>query len=348
VTGPGTAEAAARVAVRRALAELPPGGLVLVACSGGADSLALAAATAFAAPRLGLRAGAVVVDHGLQPGSDDVAQRAAQACRDLGLAPVEVRRVAVEGDGAGGPEAAARTARYAALERSARVHSAAAVLLAHTLDDQAETVLLALARGSGARSLAGMAPKRGLYRRPFLGLRRADTEAVCVDRALAWWDDPTNGRGSGLGRASGAAAGEDLPLRSRVRSEVLPVLEQVLGPGVPVALARTAAQLRDDADLLDELAADLLDRARTRTGDPATRCVVLDVGPLADAPRALRTRALRRAAREAGCPPAALGSTHVAALEAFVTRWRGQGPAHLPGPVLATRECGTLVLRPGP
>ena len=408
MAGPTSAEAAARVALRGALADLPPDALVLVACSGGADSLALAATAAFVAPRAGLRAGAVVVDHGLQPGSDDVAATAARACHGLGLDPVEVRSVVV--GGAGGPEAAARDARYEALEAAAREHGAAAVLLAHTLDDQAETVLLGLARGSGARSLAGMPPVRGVLRRPFLGLRRADTEAVCRAVGLSWWDDPTNGPAPGPGVDSGPS----LPLRSRVRTELLPELERVLGPGVPAALARTAAQLRDDADVLDALAADLLARA-TAEGDvafaegdvvfaegdtafaggdaagattasprprlspsadpaspsvipvspsanttspsvdpaspsatpasPSADVVVLGVPVLAEAPRALRTRALRLAAARAGSPVGALSAAHVAALDALVARWRGQGPVHLPGPVLGSRECGSLVLR---
>ncbi|MGC5168614.1 tRNA lysidine(34) synthetase TilS [Luteimicrobium sp. DT211] len=358
MAGPTPSEAAARVALRGALADLPRGALVLVACSGGADSLALAATAGFVAPRAGLRAGAVVVDHGLQPGSDDVAASAAGACRGLGLEPVEVRGVVVSrGGGAGGPEAAARDARYEALEAAAREHGAAAVLLAHTLDDQAETVLLGLARGSGARSLAGMAPVRGVLRRPFLGLRRADTEAVCRAVGLAWWHDPTNGPARPGGPAGAVpfddapGAGTPLPLRSRVRTELLPELERVLGPGVPAALARTAAQLRDDADVLDALAADLLARsladgdALFADGDVASPPVVVDVGPLATAPGALRTRALRLAATRAGSPAGALTAAHVAALDALVVRWHGQGPVHLPGPVLGSRECGRLVLR---
>ncbi|HWK93096.1 MAG TPA: tRNA lysidine(34) synthetase TilS [Luteimicrobium sp.] len=358
MAGPTPSEAAARVALRAALADLPPGALVLVACSGGADSLALAATAAFVAPRAGLSAGAVVVDHGLQPGSDDVAATAARACRGLGLEPVEVRGVVV--GGGGGPEAAARDARYAALEDAAREHGAAAVLLAHTLDDQAETVLLGLARGSGSRSLAGMPPVRGVLRRPFLGLRRADTEAVCRAVGLTWWDDPTNGTADDggspnrRGSSSGGTRDDDprrldaLPLRSRVRTEVLPELVRVLGPGVPAALARTAAQLRDDADVLDALAADLLARAQNDAEDAdaeATSPSSLDVRALADAPRALRTRALRLAATRAGSPGGALTAAHVEALDALVVRWRGQGAVHLPGPVLGARECGRLVLR---
>ena len=367
--------------MRAALRDLAPGSLVLVACSGGADSLALAAATAFVASRDALRAGAVVVDHGLQEGSADVAARAGEQCRALGLDPVEVRRVRV--GSRGGLEAAARHARYALLDGVAHRAGAAAVLLGHTLDDQAETVLLGLARGSGARSLAGMAAGRGIYRRPLLGLRRADTEAVCSANGLTWWTDPTNGGAAGAAGAPTQAGAADLPLRSQVRTRVLPVLEDVLGPGVAVSLARTADQLREDADLLDDLAARLLDRARVTVpgdrvtapdeprepagadatdaaspggGPAATRgeppvtgpdvAVVLDTQVLAAAPAALRRRALRAAALEAGSPAGSLFASHVATLDALVTAWRGQGPAHLPGDLRAARTRGRLFLGP--
>ncbi|OZB47829.1 MAG: tRNA lysidine(34) synthetase TilS, partial [Cellulomonas sp. 14-74-6] len=224
MTGPSAAVAAVRLAVSRELADLPAGSLVLVACSGGADSLALAAGTAFVVGRSArhvdeaggvppLRAGAVVVDHGLQDGSAAVATRAAEQCRRLGLNPVLVVPVTVRGPG--GPEAAARDARYAALEEAARRTGAAAVLLGHTLDDQAETVLLGLARGSGARSLAGMPTRRGPFRRPLLRLRRAETAAACTALRLVPWQDPTN------------AAAPDGPRRSRVRHQLLPAAERV-------------------------------------------------------------------------------------------------------------------------
>lgn len=322
MSGPAPAVAAARLAVRADLADLTAGALVLVACSGGPDSLALAAATAFVAPRDGFRAGAVIVDHALQAGSAAVADGAAAVCRDLGLDPVRVVRVAV--GGAGGPEAAARAVRYGALEDAAVDLGAAAVLLGHTLDDQAETVLLALARGSGARSLAGMPARRGRLRRPLLCLRRADTLAVCAALGLAPWHDPTNAWVTGTA-----------PRRSAVRARVLPVLEDVLGPGVAVALARTADQLREDADALDALAAALLARVRVQAG-------ALDVGALAQAPDALRRRALRGAAIEAGCPPGSVHRTHVLALDALVTAWHGQGPVDLPGRVRAARACDRL------
>ncbi|MBD8059394.1 tRNA lysidine(34) synthetase TilS [Cellulomonas sp. JH27-2] len=325
MAGPHPAVAAARSAVRSSVVDLAPGSLVLVACSGGTDSLALAAATAFVAGAR-LRAGAVVVDHGLQPGSAAVAERAAEACRALGLAPVLVVRVDV--GTAGGPEAAARGARYAALEKAAADEGAAAVLVGHTLDDQAETVLLGLARGSGARSLAGMPAVRGILRRPLLGLTRAQTAAACEAQGLDPWHDPTN-----------AGAPGD-PLRSRLRAEVMPLLGRVLGPGVPAALARTAAQLAEDADTLDAQAAELV--AAARVAPPA----VLDVGVLAQAPVAVRRRAVRAAAVAAGSPAGALLRVHVLALDALVVDWRGQGPVDLPGGLAATRACGRLVIGP--
>ncbi|QGQ20374.1 tRNA lysidine(34) synthetase TilS [Cellulomonas sp. JZ18] len=339
MSGPAPAVAAVRTAVRRALADVPGGATVLVACSGGADSLALAAGLAHEARRRArtgsaLVAGAVVVDHGLQEGSAAVAETAAHACRALGLDPVRVVRADV--GAAGGPEAAAREARYGALHEVAREERAAAVLLGHTLDDQAEGVLLALARGSGERALAGMRPVRGVLRRPLLALRRADTEAACAAQGLVPWQDPTNGRGAGTGPDAGA-----LPLRSRVRRDVLPLLEEVLGPGVAPALARTADALAESADALDALAADLLaDALRPGDGD----VLALDVDALAAAPAALRRRALHTAATRAGVPAGALARTHVLAVEALVVDWRGQGDAHLPGGRVARRACGRLYL----
>lgn len=321
------AVARVRQAVREALGDLPHDTTVLVACSGGADSLALAAATAFEAPKLGLRAGAVIVDHRLQADSAAVAERAADQCRDLGLGPVRVVPVDVGTDG--GPEGAARTARYDALRAAADDLSADIVLLAHTRDDQAETVLLGLARGSGARSLAGMAPVAGLLRRPLLDLPRATTVAACVAGGLKPWHDPHN---------DDPAYG-----RVRVRREVLPVLEESLGPGVAEALARSAGLLRADADALDALAADLAETAVQHHGDEV-RC---DLGMLAEEPAALRGRVLRQAALEAGCRPNDLTAAHVAAVDELVTDWHGQRWIDLPQAVRAVRRPGVIVLGAG-
>jgi tRNA(Ile)-lysidine synthase len=316
-----------REAVRTALADLPHETTVLVACSGGADSLALAAATAFEAPKLGLRAGAVIVDHALQAGSAGVAAIAAEQCRSLGLQPVQVRAGKVGDEG--GPEGAARTARYDALRDVADEVGADVVLLAHTRDDQAETVLLGLARGSGARSLAAMAPVAGLLRRPLLDVSRGTVAAACVASGLRPWRDPHN---------------DDLAYkRVRVRHEVLPVLEEALGPGVTEALARTAGLLRADADVLDVLAAELAETAVRRTGDE----VVCDVGMLEVEPTALRTRALRQAALEAGGRATDLTAGHIAAVDLLITDWRGQRWIDLPQGIRAIRRAGFIVLAAG-
>ncbi len=321
-----------RRAVRDSLVGLPDGALVLVALSGGPDSLALAAAVAFEAPRAGMRGGAIVIDHALQPGSADVAARAAAAARELGLDPVEVRRVDVVEAGEG-PEAAARAARYAALEAARADHGGAVILLGHTLDDQAETVLLGLARGSGATSLMGMASVAGVLRRPFLPLRRATTLAACADQSLAAWDDPHNA--------------DPAFLRVRVRESVLPLLEAELGPGVAEALARTAEQLREDAEALDAMADEVAEDLVMIGADPITEepypggGISLPVAALAANPAALRHRLIRLVvAAEFGRSLTRQQTLEVARL---VTDWRGQGPIDLPG-LRAFREHGHLVV----
>ncbi len=325
--GPGVAVAEVRNAVRACLSDLAPGDLVLVACSGGADSLALAAAAAFVAPRLGLRAGGVTVDHGLQPGSGERAASTAALLGKLGLDPVRSFVVTVaSGPSAAGPEAAARVARYGVLDEAAIACGAAAVLLGHTLDDQAETVLLGLARGSGGRSLAGMAAARGPYRRPLLGVRRAATSAACAELGLEPWQDPHN---------------RDFRFaRARVRHQALPTLEAALGPGVAEALARTASQLRADTECLDDLA--FAESAKLRGCGCGSDPAGLDAGWLRALPAAIRTRVLRDAAIMAGCPHGALSAGHVDRIDALVTGWRGQRWVDLPGGVRARRQAGKV------
>ncbi len=336
MTGPDPAVAEVRTAVLRAVADLPRGAWLLAACSGGADSLALAEATAFVAARRGLQAAAVVVDHGWHPDSASVAARAAAACRAFGLAPVSVVDVAgpVDASATGGPEAVARAQRYAAIESVARPLGAT-VLLGHTLDDQAETVLLGLARGSGARSLAGMPQVRGRLRRPLLGVSRTTTRRACERLGVAVWDDPAN--------TDAAYA------RARLRA-VVATLGDALGPGLVAGLARTADLLREDADALDAAASELVDQltvARASDGLPLQPSSY-PVGGLAAAPDAVRRRALLMLLRQAGCPAGALGRRHVLAVDAFVVAWHGQGPTHLPGGVLARRDYGRLVLEATP
>lgn len=322
-----------RYAVRACLADLRDAGgpLVLAAVSGGADSLALAAALAAEHPV----AGAVIVDHGLQAESAAVAEHAALTCRRLGLDPVDVVRVSVAAAGSG-LEGAARDARYRALEDAARRHGAAAVLLGHTRDDQAEQVLLGLARGSGARSLSGMPPARGRFRRPLLGIGRETTRAACVAEGIEFWDDPMN---------------ED-PAFTRVRARrAVADLERDLGPGVTAALARTAEQLRADADLLDALAAQAragLPRAGgwSEWGDSHSQAAHESPGIPVDAlvavARPLRTRVWRTLLIEAGAPAGQLGATHTDACDRLLTDWHGQGPLHLPGDLRVSRREGLV------
>lgn len=291
----GPAALAVAQAVARALEDAS--GPLVVGCSGGADSLALTAGVAWAARRLDVQPLAVIVDHGLQPGSAHVAAHVAETCRGLGVA-ARVETVSV-GE-AGGPEAAAREARRAAL-----ASHRGPILLGHTLDDQAESVLLGLSRGSGARSLAGMAPRQGRWWRPLLGLRRADTEAACHEWGLAVWTDPHN--------ADARFA------RARARHTALPVLEDTLGPGVAEALARSAELLRADADALDDWANRL----------PVAEA--LEIDGLLVVPAAMRRRVLLRWLRDRGASPA---SVHVDAVETLVCRWAGQDGVDVPGGVV--------------
>lgn len=305
-----------RRAVRESLRDLPDDELVLVACSGGADSMVLAAGTAIC----GRPAAAAIIDHGLQEDSQDVARSAAQQCRDLGLEPVIVRRVEVRGPG--GPEAAARSARYAALREIAGELDAAAILLAHTMDDQAETVLMRLARGSGARSLSAMAVVDADLRRPLLGLRRDLVRSAAAGMDVH--EDPHNA--------------DDRYARPRVRHHGLPALVADLGDGVIGGLARSAELLREDNDALDLWASRV---AFVLSGQE----VAAQVTDLQGVPAAVRVRAIRRMALAAGCPGGALTRDHLRSVAALVTDWRGQGPVDLPGGVRATRKSGRLLLQ---
>jgi len=312
------AVAAVRLAVRRSLAHVEPGRTVVVACSGGADSLALLAATVFEARHAGWRVVGATVDHGLQPGSADQAARVVRQMAGLGADETFSAAVHVETAGLG-PEAAARRARYAVLGEIAERCSADAVLLGHTRDDQAETVLLGLARGSGGRSLAGMRRSFDGFVRPLLDVSRADTVTACQVEGIEFWDDPHN---ADPGYA-----------RVRVRRSVLPVLEDQLGPGVAETLARTAEQVREDMDLLDDAA----DAAYARLGDLPVEGLLAEPGPI-------RRRVLRLAVLAAGSPASELFYEHVRAVDALLTDWRGQKWVDLPGRVRCRRADGRLHL----
>jgi tRNA(Ile)-lysidine synthase len=316
--------AAVRVPVRAALSRLSEGDVVAVACSGGADSLALASAAVFEGHKLAQRIVGVTVDHGLQPGSAEQADRVVAQLAAMGVDETLTARVEVANASGLGPEAAAREARYAVLEEVAERLGARTVLLGHTLDDQAETVLLGLTRGSGGRSLQGMRPDFGVFARPLLGVRRDDTITACQVEGLGFWDDPHN-HDPGYTRV-------------RVRDRVLPVLEAELGPGIAEALARTADQLREDTLLLDELTDEALARARRPGG--------LDISTLRLEQPALRHRAIHRTALEAGVPASELTRGHVLDVDKLVVGWRGQRWVDLPGHRRALRREGLLVVEP--
>ncbi len=319
--------AAVRLAVRRCLTALAQDRsratqqrVVVVACSGGADSIALLAATVHEGHKAGWHVAGATVDHGLQEGSAAVADAVVGRMAAIGADETVAVRVAVEAAGLG-PEAAAREARYAVLHEVAQRLSAAAVLLGHTRDDQAETVLLGLARGSGGRALAGMRRSFDVYyRRPLLDVPRADTVTACQVEGLEVWTDPHNA--------------DPAYLRSRVRTRVLPVLEEELGPGVAAALARTADQLRVDSEHLDELA----DHAAQALSDPPA------IAELEQLPTAVRRRVLRLLAIAVGAPPAEVFHEHVLAVDALLTDWHGQKWVDLPGHVRAVRRNGLLLV----
>lgn len=322
------AVAAVRTAVGAALDELTHAG-ALVACSGGADSLALAAAAGFVGRRRGQRIGLVTVDHGLQPGSADRAKAVAEWAVGAGFDPVVVETVDVAGR-SGGPEAAARDARYEALVSVARRHGFSTVLLGHTQDDQAETVLLAQLRGAGLRGLAGMPAVRYVgdvaLVRPLLQIRREQTRAACAAEGLSPWDDPHN--------ADPAYA------RSRARALVA-ALTEGLGPAVVPNLARTARLAAADNDALEAIASDA--GAACADDDGGLR-----VDGLAALHPAVRSRVLHDWARSLGAPGSALSHRHVAALDALVVGWHGQGPVYLPGAITVVRRDGRLTAPANP
>lgn len=328
MTGPDPAVAACRLAVRRAL---PASGTVLVACSGGADSLALLSATVFEARRPSLRVVGVIVDHGLQDGSAAHTSAVVEQMAQLGVDETASIRVTVD-PGPRGIEAGAREARYAALAQLAEHFGASAVLLGHTLDDQAETVLLGLTRGSGARSIAGMRrafERSGIaFLRPLLDVTRDQTEAACTAAGVPWWSDPHNA--------------DPRFVRSRIRHTVLPTLERELGPGIAAALARTAAAVREDVDALDGLAEDALETLRREGGWDAAGVDGLDAG--------VRSRVLRLAALEAGASASEMTREHVLALASLVASG-GIAPdrqIRLPGHVTAHRDGEVLRFGPTP
>jgi tRNA(Ile)-lysidine synthase len=313
-----TAVPPVRNAVRTWLESYEAGDTALVAVSGGADSLALAHALSIEAKEFVITVIGVTIDHQLQEQSGAQAEKVKEQLKNFGLDCI-IRKVNV--DLKNGLEASARKARYEALQEVAHEQRAVAVFLGHTRDDQAETVLLGLARGSGTRSLSGMAHHNGVYVRPLLEITRVQNEQYCEEMKLQYWNDPHN-------------ENPDFS-RVRVRNEALPVLEKSIGPGIAEALARSAHLLRDDADALDhwakreEIHLDLSD---------------LDCAHLETLPRAIRTRVIRAAIYGAGAPAGMVTLEHVSAVEALISAWSGQGALNLPGGVKVERISGRLSL----
>ena len=295
---------------------------ILLGVSGGADSMALAAATLAEAKAAGIDVIAIIIDHQLQDGSNQVAAKASEELVRIGFETIEI--IAVDVELLDGMESSARRARYEAFNAAIARYQPDYFFLAHTKNDQAESVLLGLARGSGTRSLSGIAEVNGPFIRPMLGIDRQTTVDACAENGIHPWQDPHN---TDLSYA-----------RVRVRSQVLPVLEENLGPGIVDALARSARILREDADALNELAQDYL--AKVAGKDPLS----LEVSGLATLPKAIRMRVLRLAIFAAGAPDGSLSAEHLAPVEALITDWHGQGQISLPGGVKVHRISGRLSL----
>ena len=290
---------------------------VLFGCSGGADSMALAVALFMESSNT--KVIPIVIDHGLQEGSAQITSQTIERLKQIGFTQVESARAQVTMTD--GLEASARRARYQLFNQFIETYQPKYFLLAHTLNDQAENVLLGLARGSGARSLSGMAVKNNIFVRPLLKISREVTTAACSEARIEIWSDPHN---------------EDLRFtRVRVRKNLLPIIEDNLGPGITEALVRSADLLRDDADALDGFAAEYFNQA-----DPFN----LDVKELERLPKAITTRVLRLAIYKAGAPAGSLTAEHIAAAQALISDWHGQKEVSLPGNVKLLRNSGRITL----
>ena len=308
-----------RQAVRFWFEKLEPNSKVCIGVSGGADSLALAAAAKLESKNFSIDLVAVIVDHGLQANSAEIAEFAKQQLIKLGFQDIFVGKANVQITD--GLEASARRARYKVFQQAIETYNPNTFLLGHTKNDQAEGVLLGLARGSGTKSLSGMQEVSGIFVRPLLGIDRATTEIACHESNIEYWVDPHN-------------SNQDFT-RVRVRDNILPLLENDIGPGIIDALARSAKILREDAIALDEWAENVF-----RQVEPMD----IEISILTTLPVAVRSRVLRMAIYAAGAPAGSISAAHLEPIEAFVSDWRGQGHTSLPGGVKVCRISGRLSL----
>ena len=308
-----------RQAVRFWFEKLEPNSKVCIGVSGGADSLALAAAAKLESKNFSIDLVAVIVDHGLQANSAEIAEFTKQQLIKLGFQDIFVGRASVQITD--GLEASARRARYKVFQQAIETYGPNTFLLGHTKNDQAEGVLLGLARGSGTKSLSGMQEVSGIFVRPLLGIDRATTEIACHESNIEYWVDPHN-------------SNQDFT-RVRVRDNILPLLENDIGPGIIDALARSAKILREDAIALDEWAENVF-----RQVEPMD----IEISILTTLPVAVRSRVLRMAIYAAGAPAGSISAAHLEPIEAFVSDWRGQGHTSLPGGVKVCRISGRLSL----
>lgn len=303
-------------AVSNLLKDFEPADLILVGCSGGADSIALAWSASVVCKRLNLNLGVVIVDHQLIAESNQVAENTKKQCAEFGINQIIVKKIKVvlENEGL---EAAARKARYKAFEEVIKDTNAKALMLAHTQDDQAETMLMRLTRGSGAKSLSAMSEVSGKYLRPFLHVRKFEIKDALEKEDIKYWNDPANSNSDFL--------------RVKVRNELIPKLIEVLGDSVVEALDRTSMLLKNDNDILDQIALNHYQENRQ-----------LLISKLEDLPSAIRTRVIKLAALDAGVNPGPFSFEHIEAIDALVTNWHGQSHIDLPGFVQASRVNETI------
>jgi tRNA(Ile)-lysidine synthase len=301
---PAIADARRAIREHFAGAELQSTKSVLLAVSGGPDSMALALAAGFELPKLGVNFSAGIVNHNLQPESGEVAQATAERLRALGVASkildIRVPR------GKAGPEALARKARYEALESHRQELGADYIVLGHNLDDQAESVLLGLTRGSGLKSIAGMRFLDGLLVRPFLGIEKAVLTKACDDAGVQYWIDPHNQ--------------DSAFTRVRIR-KLMQTIEAELGPGVNLALARTASLATEADDYLSIQARELIATARLEAG--------YAVSVLSSAHAAVLHKALQLLCLDSGAQ--SVSHSQVMSVAELISNWHGQKPLSLSG-----------------